>query len=320
MTLDVRPLAPNLNFGARIVGLTRAMTDKSAIRDEISTMFEREGMIVFDEVEPSNEMQLAISSIFGPLKEHPVKTLARVDADAMPGVIELRSDPSNGGIVEFGGRRVSHWLPWHFDHCYNDELNRAGVLRGKVLTDAGGLTGFLDGVELYRLFSPELLTRIENAEIIYTLNTQYSTQRFGIPDDLKIIRPKPLSDEYLRQASAMPRALHPAVWTRSSGEKVLHVSPYMAQGILGQEDAEGDELLRAVCAEIERLAPRCSYHHKWQANQMAIWDNWRMLHAVSGHDSTLERVMYRTTIKGDYGFGRFENNGVGGKILQDTMV
>jgi taurine dioxygenase len=53
---------------------------------------------------------------------------------------------------------------------------------------------------------------------------------------------------------------------------------------------------------------------------MVIWDNWRMLHAVSGHDPSYERIMYRTTIKGDYGLGRFENDGVGGKILQDTVI
>lgn len=27
-----------------------------------------------------------------------------------------------------------------------------------------------------------------------------------------------------------------------------------------------------------------------------------------------------TTIKGDYGLGRFENDGIGGKLPQDTIV
>jgi hypothetical protein len=30
--------------------------------------------------------------------------------------------------------------------------------------------------------------------------------------------------------------------------------------------------------------------------------------------------MQRTTIKGDYGLGRFENGGVGGAILENTVV
>jgi taurine dioxygenase len=39
---------------------------------------------------------------------------------------------------------------------------------------------------------------------------------------------------------------------------------------------------------------------------MVIWDNWRVLHAVSGMDPAHGRCMHRTTIKGDYGLGAFE--------------
>jgi taurine dioxygenase len=82
---------------------------------------------------------------------------------------------------------------------------------------------------------------------------------------------------------------------------------------------EGDALLEQVCQEIRRLAPTCSYHHPWRPTDMIIWDNWRILHSVSGHDPSFGRRMYRTTIKGDYGLGRFEDRGVGGKILETTV-
>ena len=52
---------------------------------------------------------------------------------------------------------------------------------------------------------------------------------------------------------------------------------------------------------------------------MLIWDNWRMLHAVSGVDPAYARRMHRTTIKGDYGLGYFENGGTGHKILEMTV-
>jgi taurine dioxygenase len=106
----------------------------------------------------------------------------------------------------------------------------------------------------------------------------------------------------------MSRAIHPAVWTRATGEKVLHVSQYMAEGLVGQENAEGDALLDEVCHAIASLAGRCSYHHKWRPTDMVIWDNTRMLHAVSGNRPEDERLMYRTTIKGDYGLGRWESD------------
>ena len=103
-----------------------------------------------------------------------------------------------------------------------------------------------------------------------------------------------------------PRALHPAVWTRDSGEKVLHVSPWMAKGIEGRDRVDGDALLADVCDEIVAAARGLSYFHRWEPTDMLIWDNWRVLHSVSGSAPEHGRCMHRTTIAGDYGLGRFE--------------
>ncbi len=318
--LDIRPLADGLPFGIRIGGLSLAEAQRREVMQEISDLFEQHGMIVFEDIAPSDEMQLAVSAAIGPLKEHPVKALARVDGDTMPGVIRIAVTPEHGGIVEIDGKAVSHWLPWHFDHCYNNELNRAGVLRAIDIVEDGGITGFADGVALYNAFPGDLLKRIEDKAILYSLSTQYSHMRFGKPASLKIVRPKPMNAEFEKQAKAMPRAIHPAVWTRKSGEKVLHVSAYMAEGIEGAEDAAGDALLEEIAQEINRLTASCSYHHRWKPTELIVWDNWRMLHTVSGNNPGESRTMHRTTIKGDYGLGRFENDGIGGEILSETMV
>ena len=306
---DVRPLENGLPFGIRLGGITRELLESEAVRREIDALFVSHGMIVFEGVEDSDVMQLAISSCFGPLKEHPVKSLARVDSERMPGVIELHTRPHSGGVVEVDGRQVAHWLPWHFDHCYNDELNRAGVLRAVKIVEEGGITGFADGIALYRMLPEALREAIEGKEIVYTLSTQYDHLRFGRPAHYRMVEPKPTPAAFLAQAAEMSRAIHPAVWTRPTGEKVLHVSSYMAEGIAGEENSAGDALLEDVCQEINRLAARCSYHHKWRPGEMIIWDNLRMLHAVSGNNPGDERLMYRTTIKGDYGFGRWETAG-----------
>ncbi len=317
--IEIRPLQDGLSFGVRISGVTQASTQDPAVRQQINDAFERSGMIVFEKVEPSDAMQLALSDIFGPLKEHPVKQVSRVDGDRMPGVLEIRHKAGSGGVVEFGGKRLSHWLPWHFDHCYNDELNRAGILRATEIVPEGGITGFADGIALYDDFPQELKDRIEGKEILYTLNLVYSLNRFGMPKDLVEVAEKPQAREIMAEALKGPRAIHPAVWTRSTGEKVLHISPWMAEGIAGQEDAAGDALLTEVCETLMRLADANSYHHKWDPSDMLIWDNWRMLHSVSGNPPEYGRTMQRTTIKGDYGFGRFENDGEGGKVLEMTV-
>jgi len=302
---DVRPLRDDLPFGARVGGLTRDMLSDPAVRAEIKELFVAKGVIVFEDVEQTDEMQVAISECMGPLKDHPVKAVSRVDNDRLPGVIEIRSERGRG-MVEVDGRQVSHWLPWHFDHCYNDELNYAGVLRSVQLSKEGGVTGFLDGITLYNAFPADLRAKIEGKEIAYTLTTQYDALKFGRPAQYRMIEPKPTSEEFKAQVASMARAIHPAVWTRPTGEKCLHVSSYMANGILGQENPQGDALLEEVCQTILRLAPVCSYHHTWKPTEMVAWDNLRLLHSVNGNDPQDERLMYRTTISGDYGLGRWE--------------
>ncbi|CAN7665023.1 TauD/TfdA family dioxygenase [Phenylobacterium sp. LjRoot225] len=316
--MDVKPLQDDLSFGVRIGGVTRELLEDAGVRQQIVDLFEDKGMIIFEDVEPSSQMHLALSTVFGPLKEHPNKAVARVDGDTMPGVIDMRVKAGEGGVVELNGRRLSSWLPWHFDHCYNNELNRAGVLRAIEVAPEGGLTGFCDGIDLYKSLSPDLLARIEGKNILYRLDVEYGpSMRFGRPAGLVEVVRKPGAQAVMEAAKGSPRAIHPAVWTRKSGEKVLHVSPWMSQGVQGAETEDGEALLEAVCQEINTKAK--PYFHRWNLTDMLIWDNWRMLHSVSGMDPAYSRRMQRTTIKGDYGLGFFEGGGTGDKILEMTV-
>jgi taurine dioxygenase len=164
----------------------------------------------------------------------------------------------------------------------------------------------VDGIALYGAISPEVRNQIEDAAVIYAMDVILENLRFGRPDGLVEVEPSPQSFAVMAEFEGRPRALHPAVWTRDSGQKVMHVSPWMAKGIEGSEDPDGEALLAAVCNEIVAAAEHLSYFHRWQPTDMVIWDNWRCLHAVSGMLPEYSRCMHRTTIQGDYGLGRFE--------------
>lgn len=315
--IEVKPLREDLSFGARIAGVTSAALKEEGIRNQIKATFEERGMIVFENVESDSYLQVEISEVIGPLKDHPLGDVARAASDLAPGVIELRHKPENAAIVEINGVRVSEWLPWHFDHCYNNELNRAGVLRAVEIPAELGFTRFADGIQMYNDLSPALRAAIADKKILYSLDMRFEKMRFGKPDDLVEITKKKIIYDLLEKVNTLPRAVHPAVWTRASGERVLHVSPWMALGIEGHEDAEGDALLAAVCDEM--IANMTVYEHHWSPTDMLTWDNWRLLHSVTGCDPKYSRCMHRTTIKGDYGLGYFENDGVGDTILEMTV-
>jgi taurine dioxygenase len=295
-----------LPFGARVLGLTRDNVQDQAVCTEVRAAFEERGLLLFEEVEQSPEMQLAISRVIGELKDHPVPSVSRANADLAAGIIDLRSDPEDGQIVlEVDGRLVHNWLPWHFDHAYNNELNRAGVLRPVVIAPTGGTTGFADGVDLYRRLSPELREAIDGRNVIYHLAILITNLKFGRPAEMRVVCTSEESTRVEAEGWTKPRAVHPAVWTRKSGEKVLHVGALHAVGLEGLEGvAWADDLLERVCQEIR--ANKNAYFHQWKFGQMLTWDNWRVLHCVTGTDPKNARRMHRTTVKGDYGLGYFE--------------
>lgn len=318
--ISVRPLSDRLSWGSVVEALDWASLANEGVREQLRELFEQRGFIVFEGVEASAKMQVAISEVFGPLKDHPTKTVARVDdPDAAVGVIDMHSMPrdiSDGnlaGLIEKNGKILARYSPWHFDHCYNDELNLAGVLRVVKNSATGGRTGFVDGVELYRQLSPQLRERIDGINVIYTLDTRLSKMVFG--RDFRDFGDLPTKGSSVYEAQRFPRAMHPAVWTRPSGEKVLHVGPWMAVGLEGHEDAQGEELLEAVCQEINAKAN--AYWHDWKPNDMVIWDNRRLLHAVEGNDPMFERQSQRTTIRGDYGLGYFEGGKKVGEVARE---
>lgn len=317
-SIEVKPLQEGLAFGCRVTGVNDEALADERIRQQLRDLFEDRALIVFEGVESSGRMHVALSNVFGELKDHPVPSVERVDQDTMPGVIDMKHGQKQGAVIELDGVRLASWIPWHFDHCYNNELNRAGVLRALEVAPEGGLTGFADGIQLYNDFSPELRAKIEGLEIVYTVNTSYDDMRFGRPKNFRSIEAAGGLYALIERAKAVPRAIHPAVWTRKTGEKVMHISPWMSVGVAGHEDAEGDALYEAVCQEIAAKAK--PYFHKWKLDDMLIWDNWRMLHSVTGMDPDHRRRMQRTTIRGDYGLGRFENDATSSDPVLEMTV
>jgi taurine dioxygenase len=304
-SVEIGDLRDELPFGARISGVTLENLKDEANRKRIWDAFEARGLLVFEDIAQTSEMQLALSSVFGPLKDHPVAEVERAEEDLAPGIIDLNSGPDHDPtIIELDGKTLHNWLPWHFDHAYNDELNRAGVLRPVIIAPEGGMTGFADGISLYNRLSPRLRERIEGLKILYSLQYLIGNMRFGKPPSLRETRTADAAEKVIEAGKRWPRAVHPAVWERPSGEKILHVSLLHTAGIQDHEDPEGDALLEELCRAINANAE--AYFHQWRPGQMLVWDNWRVLHCVTGADPQYPRRLFRTTISGDYGLGSFE--------------
>jgi len=298
--LDIRPMSDEHSFGARISGVTMANVADEALGQQLRDVFEDRGMIVFEDMEPSADLHLALSDVFGPSQPYAIRNTNFEDS-RHPGLISLGTRGQVTSVVEIDGKRLAGHVGWHFDACYVEKLNRAGLLRLEVNAPVDGRTGFADGVQMYRALSPEWQAKAEAISVIYYQYNMYHHQRFGLAESWKLIELGEKAKDLLAVSQEVPRSVHPAVWERPTGEKVLHVSPWQADGIAGREGAEGDAVLKELITQMYAVIQ--PYWHDWKSTDMVIWDNWRFLHSAEGYDPQYDRVPWRTTIRGDYGLG-----------------
>jgi taurine dioxygenase len=301
--LNIASLPRRDDFGAIVTGLTPAMIDDDAIRELLRDLWIDKGVVVFKDM-TGLDTHMRLSEIFGEPEIHPL--LVGVDQPREHyAIADIEYDRDDGDLYLVNGELRGGYSPWHFDLAYMDKINHGGILRPAVLPGRGGETGFIDRITAYDELPDRLKERIEGLNVVYSLFAMDSTKvRFGERPE-QCIR---LSQRILRAVShptTYRRAIHPLVYTQAeTGRKVLNVSPWHAMGIAGMENEEGDALLREVVDA--GIRPERAYFHHWEADDMVLWDNWRMMHQARGVPPEEARKMRRTTIAGDYALGRFE--------------
>jgi taurine dioxygenase len=301
---ETAPLDGQDRYGAIVTGLSPADIDDPQVRRALLELWSDKGLIVFRGIEGGIETQVRLSEIYGEPEVHPMMQGTDIKTEHRA-LAPIEFDPEkDGNIYEIGGEVLGGYLPWHFDGAYVDRINHGGILRPDVLPERGGETGFLDQIAAWELLPARLKERIDGLSIVYSYQPDFTRAKFGPRAD-RLVKMSELFRTGAAHPSVQVRAIHPAVYEQpGTGRKVLHVSPWFADGIEGMENEEGDALLAEVIAHV--LRPELMYFHKWRAGDMVLWDNWRMLHCSRGVPPGEKRIMRRTTIVGDYGLGRRE--------------
>lgn len=301
----VTPLSENIAFGAKVDGLRLEHLDRPEVRKALFDLWLDRGVILFHG-DTSSAFHVALSQVFGALERHMFKESW---VDGHPELVNIKYYPDNGAIYEVDGQKLGGWLPWHSDLVYRDTINRGGILRPIQLPKSGGMTGFIDQIAAYENLPDHLKEKIEGKHVVYTMDINAAHRRFGVQNDVKLIRYAVSGAKIMAREWQYPRVLHPMVFRQpETGRPVLNVSPWFALGIYEIGGMEGEDLLREVIDHcLDNSAP---YYHPWREGDMLLWDNWRTLHCATGVSADDTRVMQRTTISGDYALGRNLDGGV----------
>ena len=111
----------------------------------------------------------------------------------------------------------------------------------------------------------------------------------------------PLTDE---QKAKLKPVRHPAVRTHPvSGRDGIYVSESLTSYFEGMDLDESRCLLKEICQFATQ--PRFVYGHDWRPGDLIFWDNRSTMHrALPFDEQHHERLMHRTTVKGDRPFVR----------------
>jgi len=172
---------------------------------------------------------------------------------------------------------------WHTDSSYRQIPCTGALLHGLEVSRSGGETQFTNMYLVYDSLPDSLKSRIDGRKARHNYGHMHTQAHL-----------KPLTEE---EKAAMPPAWQPLVRKHPvTGRRSLYISPIYNDEVEGMTPAEGQKLI----AELTAFAadPRFVYRHRWETDDVLMWDNRCTMHQVTPFDPAERRVMHRTTIVG----------------------
>jgi alpha-ketoglutarate-dependent taurine dioxygenase len=275
MTVTIEPAKPLVGG---IVHVDKAHLLDDDVMEKVRAALEQRGVLVFPQINVSDEEQLAFSDKIG-ARVNFTRKVPGSDATAKD-VYKITLDKKLNTEPDY----VLGTFFWHVDGATIDQpLPKATVLSARTLSASGGATEFANLYAAYERLPDEEKQELENLEVIHTVEASVRPVH-GVPSLER-------QERYRKLAALMQ---HPLVWKHDSGRKSLLIGTH-ADGIVGMPGPHG----RALLVRLQQWAsqPDFVYRHKWQVGDMVIWDNQGVMHRVIPY-SDEGRVMHRTSIAG----------------------
>ena len=294
--LDVVPLSAELPFGSVVRSLSLDRLDEKSVRSELRKLWFDRGLVIFREGDASVEFQVRLSEVFGPLVRHFQED--RI-VGGHPELVGFAADPAKDLTVQIDGATVVGFIPWHGDSRWMAEPSHGGILRVHRLPKRGGETGFIDLISAYDRLPDDLKQAIEGREAIVEFDSDPDALFRYHPHEIRVISPGSAIEAMRDRRGDFPPIVQPLVYLQpETGRKVLGFTPLPRQRVIGLAPAESDALLARLAEHA--TDERHAYFHSWQAEDLVLWDNLRMLHQACGVPPGEEREVWRTTLAAPY--------------------
>jgi taurine dioxygenase len=217
--------------------------------------------------------QQAFARLWGELVEHP--TVPSRDGTQL---LELNSQE--------GGRANS----WHTDVTFELAYPQVSILRAVVVPRAGGDTVWSNTARAYEELPASLKALAEQLWAVHSNHYDYAATR---------VNPDAHGAKKYREVFTRRRieTEHPLVRVHpETGERTL-VAGHFLQRFVGHTSQDSQHLFSVIQDHITRLENTVRW--RWQAGDVAIWDNRATQHYAINDYGDAPRLVRRATVAGD---------------------
>ncbi len=278
--LSVRKLHPAL--GAEVRGVDMRHASASALK-EVHELWMEHLVLVFPGQRVTDEEHVAFTRLLG---EPEIFHQAIIKSALVPEIFRV-SNVDDAGVLMPGDHPVAKQVAlaqfWHTDSSYLQVPCTGALLHGIEVSRTGGETQFTNMYMVYERLPERLKQQIEGRTARHNFGNLHTLTK-------------------LNRMTEEEKAKVPAVWQPmvrrhpATGRKSLYISPIYNDQVEGLDPAAA----KALIDELAAFAGQAEfvYSHRWETDDIVMWDNRCTMHAVTPFDPRERRVMHRTTIVG----------------------
>jgi alpha-ketoglutarate-dependent taurine dioxygenase len=274
MPVTINAITPTV--GLEIIGMTADQLVEPQTASDAQCALDEHGVVVYREVNISDEQLLAFSRLLGKLVVQPT------GEHQYPEIQTITLDPAKTNALLASYRQGN--FHWHIDGAIDEYPQKATLLTARAVDPAGGDTEFANTYAAYAALTDDERAEIADLQVVHSFAHAQSLANQDATEDQR------------RSWDRVPTRVHPLVWTRRNGRQSLLLGATAAE-IVGWPASKGRALLDRLLDWATQ--PQFTLRHKWRGGDLVMWDNTGVLHRALPFEPTSVRLMHRTTLVGE---------------------
>ncbi|MEM9045210.1 MAG: TauD/TfdA family dioxygenase [Pseudomonadota bacterium] len=244
-------------FGMEVSGVALRDATETHLYPQIREAFERHSLLLFRGQNLTDEEQLALGRLFGPLED-------RMDRPE-PKIAAVSNETEDGGVTAEEATHTKNLKAnqlWHTDSTFLPVPALANILQARVVPSEGGATEFVSTRAGFQNLPEAQKERLRTA----VFHHRYAHSRAKIDPELA------KGDLFTKWTDQSWKAL----WTNPlTGEEAIYIASHV-HAVDGMELEEGRAWVDELIAAMTR--PEDVYSHLWEPGDVIIWDERATLH------------------------------------------